>query len=316
MNEYDKLIKIIDQYEVISFDIFDTLLLRNVQEPKDIFKILAKYVKDKYKILDFANIRIKAEERSRTEANKYETSLKEIYEYIDIDEKIKEDIKLKELELEEKFLRANPFMQKIYNYCLEKKKKVICITDMYLPLEFLEKILKKNGYNKVKIYLSCYYHKHKGNMTLYDEVQKEENIAKDKWLHIGDNHFSDYDKAIEFGIHAYHYQRIRERSALPKAESLGASIIWSIASNEALNGLDISYWSKFGILYASSIYFGFTNWLYNKLKDQDNIYFLARDGYIIEKVFAKFKKITKLNITTKYLYLVSGEWFGMLQRQS
>ena len=135
MNEYDKLIKIINQYEVISFDIFDTLLLRNVQEPKDIFKILAKYVKDKYKILDFANIRIKAEERSRTEANKYETSLKEIYEYIDIDEKIKEDIKLKELELEEKFLRANPFMQKIYNYCLEKKKKVICITDMYLPLE-------------------------------------------------------------------------------------------------------------------------------------------------------------------------------------
>ena len=36
----EELAKLIDQYEVISFDIFDTLLMRRVLEPQDVFRLV------------------------------------------------------------------------------------------------------------------------------------------------------------------------------------------------------------------------------------------------------------------------------------
>ena len=39
----------------------------------------------------------------------------------------------RELELEEKFLVANPCMQEIYKYAKKKKKHILAISDMYLP---------------------------------------------------------------------------------------------------------------------------------------------------------------------------------------
>ena len=40
----EELKRLIDENEVISFDIFDTLLLRNVNQPSDIFRIVEKCV--------------------------------------------------------------------------------------------------------------------------------------------------------------------------------------------------------------------------------------------------------------------------------
>ena len=55
------IIKQIDNYDVVSFDIFDTLLKRNVEEPTDIFK----YVEKKYNRLGFFDERIEAENKAR-----------------------------------------------------------------------------------------------------------------------------------------------------------------------------------------------------------------------------------------------------------
>ena len=35
--------QLIDKNNIISFDIFDTLILRNIFQPTDIFRILAKF---------------------------------------------------------------------------------------------------------------------------------------------------------------------------------------------------------------------------------------------------------------------------------
>ncbi len=305
MNEYEKLIKIIDNYEVISFDIFDTLLLRNVQKPIDIFKILAKEVKEKYHIDDFQKIRINSEQESRTIANKFETSLDEIYDVIknkiEVKDKVIDAIKNREMALEKEFIIANPFMKKIYEYCLKKNKKVICITDMYLSKEFILELLKCNGYD-IEVYLSCFYHAGKGDCTLYEEVYKQNKFDKSKWLHIGDNYFADYEKAMEFGISAYHYCKVLDRSIYNDSESISASIVNAITNNFANNGLELSYWEKFSILYATPIYFAFAKFIYNYNKDHDNIYFLARDGYIIKKIFDMITKKTNNKIDSRYLY--------------
>ena len=304
MSELDRLLKKLDDYEVVSFDIFDTLLLRNVQRPVDIFKILESIVEKKYNINDFFEMRVNSEMNSRTEKNNYETTLDEIYKKMPIKDKtVKEEIKKLELKLESDFLIANPFMQKVYNYCLKNNKKVVCISDMYLPLSFLETILNKNGYKKVKIYLSCVHQKHKGNGTLYEEVYNTEKFDKTKWIHIGDNYECDYVQAINFGISAHHYPKVLDRSDVcGEMTSIASTIINAIRNNTANNGLELPYWQKFGILNASPIYFAFANWVYKRNVDHDNIYFLARDGYIIKKVYDKIIKLKKQKIDSRYLY--------------
>ena len=123
---YYDLIKLIDENNIISFDIFDTLVFRNVLKPVDIFKIMEK----QNKIKNFAKLRIKAEQESRVKENNMETTLDLIYEklkYYDIKIDIQK-IKDQELAVEKEFITINPFMKKIYDYALSKNKLlVICI---------------------------------------------------------------------------------------------------------------------------------------------------------------------------------------------
>lgn len=57
-NPYD-LARVLMNYDVISFDIFDTLLFRPFEKPTDLFIIL----QDKWDYVNFYNIRIEMEKK-------------------------------------------------------------------------------------------------------------------------------------------------------------------------------------------------------------------------------------------------------------
>lgn len=299
---YEEIIKLVDDNNVISFDIFDTLLLRNVYKPTDIFRILSKIALEKYNINDFYNIRVTSEAESRTDENNRECHYDDIYRIIGNkirDKKIVKNLKDEELNLEERFLVVNPFMKKIYDYCIAKSKKIILISDMYLDEKFIQRILKKCGYKRYILYLSNVFHKSKGDSSLFDVVLSKEKINKKHWLHIGDNMQSDYEIPIHFGINAYHYKGVYSYTNINKY-SIFESIMLGIQNNYLYNGLDIDYWDGFGVKNVSPIYFGFTKWLYDLTKNLDNLFFIARDGYIIEKIYNLFNKDKK--VKTNYLY--------------
>lgn len=71
----DKILKKIKNYDIVSFDIFDTLLKRNVKEPTDVFS----YMEKKYQIDGFCEKRIEAEKTARKKKNGLEVTLKDIY---------------------------------------------------------------------------------------------------------------------------------------------------------------------------------------------------------------------------------------------
>ena len=299
----EAIMKLIDGKRVVSFDVFDTLLFRNLYKPTDIFRIMEKAVSEKYDVDNFCELRINCEAGSRKEENKYETSLDEIYELMGAKVGKNVDIiKKMELEFELKFIVANPFMKEIFDYAIEKNKKVVLISDMYLSSEMIKKLLNKAGYENVPVYVSCEQHANKGSMELYETVRRKEKLNKSSWVHIGDNRQSDYEKAREFGIEAVLYENVRSKDKLTEPKTIEASIIRGIQNNVLYNGNEVSYWEKFGILYASPIYYGFTNWLFRLTKNSDNMFFLARDGYIIKKVYDEFCARDKVKIKTKYLY--------------
>ena len=297
----DKLIELIDKNDTISFDIFDTLIFRNIFYPTDIFKIMSIYAGKNYNIDNFYQIRIESEQNSRNLENNFECSYNDIYNNVNKkikNKKVCDELKKYELELELEFCIFNPYMKSIFNYCNKNKKRIFLISDMYLDESFINKILQKNGYKDYKLFVSSKYKKNKGTKELFKYVHEKMKVDKSKWLHIGDSEHSDYKMPKEFGINAYNYKKVTLNCNIVP-DSIFESIILAIQCNYLYNGNKCDYWEAFGVKYISPIYFGFTKWLYDLTKNKDNLFFLARDGYIINEIYKLFDIKDKY---TKYIY--------------
>ena len=126
----DELKKIIDNFNVVSFDIFDTLLVRSFIDNNDKFDYIA-VLKN---IPDFKNLRIKAENKARClkqiKSDKVieDVALTEIYNYLS-EEYL--DLITLEKQLDLMSLRKNNELYEIYNYALSQNKKIIIVSDSY-----------------------------------------------------------------------------------------------------------------------------------------------------------------------------------------
>ena len=187
--------KIIDKYEYISFDIFDTLIKRSLPKPSDLFLIVQKIYENKFKVKleKWKEIRINAEIKARKKAKNEEITIDEIYENIDATKNI-DLIKLKKIEQETEINLCERNMQlyEVYKYCKNKNKKILITSDMYLPKEIIEKILQKNGYTYYKLFISSELKKTKHTSNLYKYILKELEINEKQLVHFGDNINSDY----------------------------------------------------------------------------------------------------------------------------
>lgn len=147
--DYEKLAERVKQFHAVSFDVFDTALVRSCGEPHAIFDIVAQSCE----VPDFARRRIEAEQRARKIHGK-RTNLEHIYECLELPLEESDGTRdamrmiLKEMELnaERSNLRAKPEILQLYSHAVEEKIRVAFISDMYLPSEFLRKILVTAGY--------------------------------------------------------------------------------------------------------------------------------------------------------------------------
>lgn len=199
----DTIIGEIPQYEVISFDIFDTLVLRDVLFPHDIFKILAKWVAEVFQIVDFLYIRINLEDEARKNSGREDVTLSEIYALIS--ERYPAwptaQIQKKELELELQHCVPNTYVKGIFEEAKKQKKPLWLISDMYLAEKSILGILKKCGYEgDFRLWLSGSVGLSKSTGSLYGHILEETQISPSHWLHIGDNGHSDLAVPHTFGI--------------------------------------------------------------------------------------------------------------------
>lgn len=272
---YENIIKRISKKEYVSFDIFDTLIKRDVKKPTDIFSI----IEHNYKIYDFYKRRIEAEKIARK--GKVDTTIDEIYDiynelYLN---NINEAEKIKKIEkqVEYELCVQNKLLKKVYDFCIENNKKVYLISDMYLSSEILKEILEKNGYSKYeKLYVSCEYNKTKANGELYKYVIQELGVHTNKLIHIGNDIKTDYIMALKNKISTV---KVKTKTYT------GNSLLDVFLSNHKSNSSNFYY--DFGYSNFGPLLYGFCLWLKENVKknDIDNIYFLARDGYIIKKAY-------------------------------
>lgn len=285
----------IDEHEVISFDIFDTLLLRAYAKPDDVFRHLGMLNDDE----DFATKRCYADGVARLRnPQREEITFDQIYDFLG---KRYEDLKQQELDMEESVLTANPEMLEVFNYAKEQGKKIVILSDMYLSKDFLEMVLQKKGYSGFnKLYVSADINKTKRSGSLYKHVLDELEVSPGKMIHIGDNLSVDCEVANYLGISTFYYEKVMNRffQQNPKAtifhqnnsDNIAVSIILGVSAIKSLTSED-NYWENLGYDYAGPIAYGYTEWLYKEFKKDgiEEALFVARDGYILDKIFRLFK---------------------------
>lgn len=199
----------ISKYDVISFDIFDTLIKRKCGTPENVFDI----VQDKYERItnikmpySYKERRIFAEKRARQCDQYQEIQFDNIFSYLNGFSETEKDL-LKELELETEYeqIIINEEMVSFYKQISGDNKNLILVSDMYLSYQFIEKILDKVGI----IGYSCLYLSSKEKVT--KSSGKLFKLIKMKYknksiFHIGDNPIADFVRARINGYKSFLYK--------------------------------------------------------------------------------------------------------------
>lgn len=333
---FSSIINDINNSNVISFDVFDTLITRSLIDPKDVFFYVGlkacKDLKLRLHPEKFVNLRLLAEKDARNLSSRADITIDDIYsnltEKLLIDGETSEKLKEIELEAELKFITCRPAIKELYDYALSKKKQIFLVSDMYLSKSFILKLLRKAGYSNIQldqILVSSEYGKLKYDGKLFEELINK--VGTKNILHIGDNFNVDTKGARSVGLKGYYCEnshnefiKIPEISKLfgrylrapEKKMSLNLSL--GIFANNLLNNIHPSkIYNRESLFDGKPYNIGFMGlgiflvsfclWLkeYSERNNIRNLYFLARDGYILKKVFDTLFDSKDISIRSHYL---------------
>ena len=202
----EKLAEKLAIYDVISFDVFDTLILRSFEKPSDLFSVL----ENENGIAGFRDLRIKAESDARRNTSKPNREIdlsdiyKEVVESCDLDPSEAMDA---EIEAEKKFCYANPEMITVCQVLHNKGRRLIAVSDMYLPEDIVWELLKKCGYDMFSaVYVSCNRGAGKGNGELLRLAKALEGRPV-RCVHIGDSLSADVQGGRKAGWDTVWYRK-------------------------------------------------------------------------------------------------------------
>ncbi len=284
-------------YDVVSFDVFDTALLRLVRQPTDVFR----YIEQTHGLQGFYHWRIKREvDERRLQPAARDISLNDIYrdhpEWLPL-----------EVAAERAFCVANPEVFELYRKAVTLKKLIYFVSDMYLRHEDIEHLLDDAGYQqRDALLVSSKDDLIKGDGSRFRDLQS--TWADLRVLHVGDNRLADVEWPKKLGFDAFHYQEpdvFFAHDALVSgfAKELKAATLSGSPSSLCLSHLlggyrywklgiersgPSSVWRSVGFLYAGPLLLSFVRSLREQmaaLPSLGGVYFLARDGDIIKQVF-------------------------------
>ena len=186
--------------DVISFDIFGTLLMRTTPSEADFFALVGRMAEERGIFLpDFPTL------RERAQGELTEPSLAEIYSEMASRGWIREEevslLAETELAAHRLVLWPVPGAAALLSSCRRRGKRIVLTSDMYLTSAMLAGLLSENGITGYeKIFVSCEMRKRKEN-GLFAEVRKALG-EEARILHIGDDFLSDVKAAEAAGLDA------------------------------------------------------------------------------------------------------------------
>lgn len=230
--------------QVLSLDIFDTLLTRPVvDDPRDIFHLVAARVDDAFD-LDFVALRWHAEKEL---GDPYAT-LDDIYAHIQrrhgLSPELAARLKKEEMLCERTLLQPRPDMLELCRAAQAAGKRIIAVSDMYLPSSFLLEVLHEKGFAAVgTVYVSAEHKARKSDAgALFEIMLHKEQVAAANVLHMGDHIRSDVAIPLSKGMAAVHIPSVRQMlrarggdMAAVLVESARQDPLWGLLLGQALD---------------------------------------------------------------------------------
>ena len=277
--------------EVVSFDIFDTLIFRYFDKPVDVFL----YMEAKYKFPNFQKLRIDAEKKARQLSENSEINIYDIYRVLkegcslDIEEWVNREFQA-ELEL----CFPNPYMKEIFEKLKADKKRIYLISDMYLPMNLMTQLLAHHGYVGYEdLLVSCDYKCSKADGELFEIALQKMGVSPDSVTHIGDNKHSDVTMPKRLNIDAIYYPNVNKNAKWHRVSMspLVGGIYRGLVNAHLNCGVySESKYFQYGYLAGGLLTYGYCQWIKGVVEEKniDKVLFLARDGYILQKIFNDF----------------------------
>ncbi|PWB82235.1 MAG: hypothetical protein C3F08_00195 [Candidatus Methylomirabilota bacterium] len=314
---------------VVAFDIFDTLLIRPLLHP-EIVKTMIGHRNRDIGGGEYARLRAQAEASARSRAGR-DVGLEEIYtEFasltgISIDEMRR--LRAMEEYAELHLATPRPDCVELFNCAIGSGKRVVLISDMFLPRRLVEKMLSENGVAGYHaLYLSSDIGVRKDTGELYRFVLEREAIAPDELLVVGDNEHSDVQIPMNLGIQVCHVLRpIEVARALPRFSGI---IEWTRTEGsldeQLVLGLVVRrlfrpvFYEAFdpaclipgepediGYAVVGPVALSFCVWLMDRAKTDgiETLYFLAREGQVLKEIYDRVALCREDAIPSEYLVL-------------
>lgn len=292
-NNIKQLIDTIGNHEYVSFDLFDTLMLRSVSKPEYIFDLVEtayNHENPSKPISNFRSKRIWAERKARKANHYHEVNIDYIYSFLRYRHDIKQRLEQLEKTIEINTCLPNQCMIGIFQKCREMGKDVFIVTDMYLDRNTIVNILQKIGIDNVEIYLSSEIQKTKLSGELFSYVLQDKKIDAKNLIHIGDNPITDIESPRKLGIDAA--ERIANNSI--DRPHLSNDLFTDYLGTFIVNTLDVNDLcdeektkALIGYTVMGPFLYEFCKWThdYAKRNHIDKIAFVAREGYLLKKVY-------------------------------
>lgn len=327
------------RYDVLSLDIFDTLLWRRVPEPADVFALVGARLRDQgllrddISIVQFAELRAAAEKQARAIAEAHtgsrEVLLDDIYElmpsHIFTSHDPLSSVVEQELACEQSAMVLDQQVAALMGIAREHDVGVVLTSDTYFTRAQLLQFLMMAGMDEAEVPETLYISNEQGRpkwRDLFDHVLKDLNIAPDHLVHVGDNVDADVRPCAARNIDHVFYDKW---SGLPRSRDQETQRLpsdradWIVAGGDVgLTGLrsrlahrpplkldaDLKPYWAYGAATLAPLFAGYANWVVDTAKAHNaTVLGLMREGRFLARLVSEVAGRQGADVRTGELWL-------------
>ncbi len=308
--------------QISSFDVFDTVLTRVVGAPRAVFLLLGKQLVSQSLISctpeAFAHARIKAEQRTHEHVGE-KCSLEKIYIELAIALRLTDEQREKvmhlECVLESKLMRPIAIAKDLIQAARDQGKRVVFVSDMYLPAEFIQEQLVFHSFwvEGDHLYVSHEYGKSKATGQLFQEMISRQGVLSTQVSHCGNDLRIDVQGAKKIGLKADHFNEgnlNRYEQILESYSGATEGLSSVLAGASRLVRLQVPVSSSkeaalrdvaAGVVAPTLV--GYVLWVLQQaqMMGLKRLYFVSRDGQILLEIARRL--VGKLNVSCELRYI-------------
>lgn len=301
---WDELMRRAQTYDAVSFDLFDTLIMRQTLFPADVFELMDDRLRQHGIFIEEFPSRRMASEKELSQGRA--PRLTEIYRHMKntyhIAEIEPEQMAVMEWEIDCGLIVPRKEVCKLFMMLAAQGKQVFIVSDSYYNEKQIKGLLKKCGITGYTgLFVSCEYGTGK-TQKLFSRYRQE--IRAERYLHIGDDITADVECAQKNDISA-----CRLYSGMDLLELAGYMGLWDYTdclsdririgmfvsgifnspfqfeTEERRIGVGSAY--EIGYAFFAPMICDFVMWFREQVAkfQLKNILFCARDGYLIKQLY-------------------------------